>query len=115
MRFGILNEELGIATIEGIDNIGYLQAEEMKKGLPDGVDLDTLAFFYMKDRDWIVINKKHPLVGFYSQIIPDYLELSADSRIKVREEVPNAFKGIFEMLDSVIRDRILMHGRMCCE
>ena len=106
MRYGILNSELGIAVIEGIEDLENMQVRLLEEQLPDGAVLNDLAFFYMPDRDWIVINKSHSLYEYYSELIPTYMELSADSRKKVRSTAPtDTIKEAFDILDGVIRRR----------
>ena len=108
MNIGILNEKLGIVVIDSLDDLGYIQTQQIKKQLPVGAELKDLAFFYMPDRDWIVINKSHILYDFYSQIIPTYLELSEKSRKECIAEVPaDAIKRAFCILDDVILSRQL--------
>lgn len=111
MKLGILNEELGILMIESSDDLGQIQSEQIKKQMPEGVNLKDLAFFYMPKRDWVVINKDHELYGYYSEIIPVYLELSEKSRKECIEEAPTAtLKCAFRILDGVIRDRVLINS-----
>lgn len=112
MKLGILNSDLGIAVIDSIEDIGKIQLERVKKQMPEGAKLKDLAFFYMADRDWIVINKNHCLFEYYSQIIPAYLELSAESRKKAYDGVPNrTVREGFDILEDVIRKRLLIYGK----
>ena len=109
MRYGILNRELGIAVIEGIEDLENMQVRLLEEQLPDGAALNDLAFFYMPDRDWIVINKSHSLYEYYSELIPIYLELSADSRKKVRSAAPAySIKEGCSILDDVLRRRLIL-------
>lgn len=116
MRYGILNRELGIAVIEGIEDLGDIQVRLLKEQMPEGADLKDLAFFYMYDRDWIVINKSHCLYEYYSELIPTYMELSADSRKEVQSAAPTyTVKSGLDLLDDVIRRRILIHENVTCQ
>lgn len=111
MRLGILNEELGIVVIDSLDDLGNIQSEQIRKQMPEGTNLSDLAFFYMPDRDWVVINKDHELYWYYSEIIPAYLELSEKSRKECVEKAPtDTTKRAFYILDSVIRDRALINS-----
>lgn len=111
MRLGILNSELGIAVIDGIEDLGYIQTQQIMRQIPEGTELNDLAFFYMSDRDWIVINKNNYLYWYYSEIIQIYLELSAESRKECIAKAPTAtVKSCLRMLDSVIRYRALIYG-----
>lgn len=112
MRFGILNKDLGIAVIEGIEDISNLQMLEIKSKLPEGQTLESLTFFYMQDRDWIVLNKNHALYGFYSKIIQIYLKMSETSRREIAGTAPtDAVKAAFEILDDVINYRALAYRK----
>lgn len=107
MRYGILNSELGIVVVEGIADLGDIQVRLLEKQMPEGASLNDLALFYMYDRDWIVINKSHHLYEYYSQIVPIYLELSADSRKKAYSAAPtDNIKRCFDILDDIIRRRL---------
>lgn len=111
MNIGILNEKQGIMVVDSLDDLGYIQIELIKKQMPEGAKLSDLAFFYMSDRDWIVINKTHKLYWYYSDIIPIYLELSAESRKECVAKAPtDTTKRAFYILDSVIRDRALINS-----
>ena len=112
MNIGILNEKLGIMTIDTLDDLGYVQVTRIKKQMPEGATLENLAFFYMADRDWIVINRAHALYEYYSEVIPIYLELSEQSRRECVKTAPGkAIRRAFNMLDGVIRDRALIHRK----
>lgn len=116
MRYGILNKALGIAVIEGVEDLGDIQAHIYEEQMPEGAGLKDLVFFYMPDRDWIVINKNHRLYEFYSEFISTYLELSADSRKEVHSAVlTDSIKEGCNILDDVIRRRILLHGKAMCQ
>ena len=111
MKLGILNEDLGIATVDSLDDIGNIHIDIIKKQLPEGARLDDFVFFYMTDRDWIVMNKNHKLYQYYLDIITGYLELSEESRKKCVELVhTEMFKNAFAILDSVIIRRTLIYG-----
>lgn len=98
MRFGILNKELGIAVIEGIEDISNLQMQEIKSKLQEGQTFESLAFFYMQDRVRIVLNKNHTLYEFYSKIIQIYLKMSETSRREIAATAPtDAVKAAFGM------------------
>lgn len=113
MKLGVLNDELGIVVIDSLDDLGHIQTELIKKQMPEGANLNDLAFFYMPDRDWIVINKDHYLYWYYSEIIPVYLKLSEENRKKCVAEVPtDATKCAFHILDGVICDRTLIYGKV---
>ena len=110
MRLGILNGELGIAVIEGIEDLGHLQSEEIKKNIPEGATIESLAFFYMPDRDWIVLNKGHELYWFYSDAIPVFLELSEKSRKECVAQAPtDTVRKAWEILEEVIMRRQLIY------
>ena len=109
MNIGILNEKQGIMAVDSLDDLGHLQIMQIKKQMPEGAKLSDLAFFYMVDRDWIVINKNHALYEFYSNIIPDYLELSEKSRKEFVVKAPTEIiKIAMNILDDVIRYRVFL-------
>jgi len=113
MRLEILNGELGIAVIDKVKDLGHIQIEMIKKQMQKGANLNDLAFFYIPDRDWIVINKSHKLYRVYMEIIPIYLELSEESRKKCVEKAPTeTIKMAYTILDSVIRNRALIYGKV---
>lgn len=113
MNIGILNEKHGIMVLEGIEDLGHLQVEMIKRKLPEGCNLNDFAFMYMPDRDWIVINKGHRMYDFYSQTIPVYLELSADTRQKCTEQAPvETIKQAWRILDDVIYRRKLLYRKV---
>ena len=113
MRLGILNSDLGIAVIDGLEDFGYIQIEKIKKQMPEGANLNDLAFFYMADRDWVVINKSHVLYEYYSEIIPIYLTLSEKSRKEsIKAEPTETVKAALHILDGVIADRLLIYGKV---
>lgn len=111
MNIGILSEKQGIMVVDSLDDLGYIQVMQIKKQMPEGANMNDLVFFYMPDRDWVVINKSHALYEYYSQIIHTYLELSERSRKECVAEAPtDAVKSAFRILDGVIRDRALIYG-----
>lgn len=111
MKLGILDNELGIVVIEGIEDLGHIQMQIIKKQMPAGSSISDLALFYMSDRDWIVINMSHNLYEFYSQIVPAYLKLSVDNRKQAYAEAPtDNIRMAFDILDHVIRQRSLIYG-----
>ena len=110
MRLGILNEKLGVCTIEGLGDLGGIQEEKIVAQMPEGVRPDDLAFFYMPDRDWIVINRSHGLYEYYAQIIQDYLELSEEGRKQAAEQAPvEEVSRALRILDDVIWRRKLIY------
>lgn len=112
MRIGVLDEKLGIMVVEGLEDLGYIQTKQIKMQMPEGATLNDLAFFYMPDRDWIVINKGHKLYDLYSQIIPCYLEMSVECRKKAHTaKLIDTVKNAFDILDDVIRQRFLIYGK----
>ena len=109
MKVGILNSELGIVVMDSLDDLGYLQVQQLIRQIPKGVELNDLAFFYMADRDWIVLNQRHKLYRFYSEIIPTYLKLPENKRREVFAEAPrDGEKRALAILDKVILKRRLM-------
>lgn len=113
MKLGILNEELGIVVIDSLADLGYIQTVLIKKQMPEGANMNDLAFFYMPDRDWVVINKSHVLYEYYSEIIPIYLTLSEKSRKKSMNAAPtDTVKSALRILDGVIADRLLIYGKV---
>ena len=113
MNIGILNEELGIVVIYSLADLGYIQTVLIEKQMPEGANLNDLAFFYMPDRDWIVINKAHDLYWYYSEIIPIYLTLSEKSRKESMKAAPTeTVKAALHILDGVIADRLLIYGKV---
>lgn len=115
MRLGILNKKLGVFAIEGLGDLGGIQEQKIVSQMPEGAKLDDLAFFYMKDRDWIVVNKIHRLYEYYAQIIQDYLELSEEGRKQAAEQAPmEEVVDALRILDGVIWRRKQMHARGVC-
>ena len=111
MRLGILNEKLGICTIEGLRDLDGIQEQKIVSQMPDGAKPGDLAFFYMSDRDWIVINMSHELYEYYAQIIQDYLELSEEGRKQAAERAPvEEVSRALQILDDVIWRRKLIYG-----
>ena len=112
MKIGVLNEKLGIMVVEGLEDLGHIQTEQIKEQMPEGAELKDLAFFYMPDRDWIVLNNSHEMYWYYSEIILIYLELSVESRKKAYIKAPtDTIKKAFDILDDVIRQRFLIYGK----
>lgn len=111
MKIGILNSELGIASIDSTDDLGIIQINEMEKHRPEGAEFDQLVFFYMPCRDWIVINKSHNLYKYWIDIITVYLQLSENSRKRAYVEAPNdTIRAGYDILEDVIKERILIYG-----
>lgn len=113
MRLGILDAELGICTIDGLEDLGAIHERRIREQMPEGARLEDLAFFYMPDRDWIVVNRSHRLQEYYTLIIQDYLGLSEDVRKKVVGQAPT--KEVFEalrILDDIIFRRRLIYGKV---
>lgn len=112
MNFGILNEKHAIMVFDGIENLGHLQTEQIKQCMPEGTELKALVFFYMPDRDWIVLNREHTMYDFYSETLPVYLELSTEERQECKEQAPvKSIKEAWKMLDDIIFRRSLLHGK----
>lgn len=112
MRFGILSEEHKIMVVEGIEDISEIQMREIKRNFPERQKLENMVFFYMPDKDWIVINRGHTLYDFYLQLISAYLELPEQQRKACMVEAPTAtIKNAFYILDEVIYNRALIYGK----
>lgn len=106
MKLEILNGTLGIAGINDIRDIGEERMVQLTLQFGKAMNLNDLAFFYMKDRDWIVVNKAHERYEFYFDIIQSYLDLSESSRKEAMNLAPNnVTKNALFILDNVIRDR----------
>ena len=110
MRLEILNGTLGIAGINDISDIGEVRMEQLKLQFGRAMNLNDLAFFYMKDRDWIVINKAHERYEFYLDVIQAYLQLSESSRQEAMNIAPHeVIRKAFFILDGVIRNRVQIY------
>ena len=106
MRLEILNGTLGIAGINDIRDIGEERLVQLGLQFGKAMNLNDLAFFYMKDRDWIVINKAHESYEFYLDIIQSYLQLSESLRQEAINLAPHeVIRDAFFILDGVIRNR----------
>lgn len=68
MLMEIISVDQGIASISGGEDMDGTQLEELKKGIPENAGLKDLVFFYIPDRDWIVINRDHTLYDDYLQL-----------------------------------------------
>ena len=113
MRLGVLNKELGIFAIDGQGDLGSIQEKRLMGQMPEGARLDDLAFFYMGDRDWIVINRSHALYEYYATIISCYLELSENGRKEAAAEAPvDEAREALQILDGVIWRRGLIDNRL---
>lgn len=109
MRLGIINAELGICGIDSIEDLGAIQEERIKAQMPENTCLGDLAFFYMYDRDWIVINRSHALHEPYTEIIQSYLGMSEEERRKLYIQTPTNIKGALRILDGIISRRALIY------
>ena len=109
MRLGILNEKLGVYTIEGLRDLGGIQEQKIVAQMPEGVKPNDLVFFYMADKDMIVLNSGHELYEYYAQIIQIYFELSEGDRKWAAERAPaEETARAFRILDDVIWRRRLI-------
>lgn len=112
MNIGILNSELGIVVVDSLIDLGHIHIEQIKKQLPEGVNVNNdLVFYYMEDRDWIVLNKSHVFYEVYLKIIETYLVLTDEGRQKARETAPTEkiLDGL-NILEDIIRRRTLIFG-----
>lgn len=109
MRLGILDAELDICAIDGLEDLGAIQERRIREQMPEGARLEDLAFFYMPDSDWIVVNRGHRLSGYYADIIKMYLELPPKGwkQCAACGEVKDALKT----LDGIIFRRRLIYGK----
>lgn len=115
MRLGVLNRELGIFAIDSLEDLGAIQEKQIRGQMPEGAGLNDLAFFYMKDRDWVVLNRSHALYEYYADIISCYLELSETGRREATEKAPvEEVKAALRILDSVIWARQQICGKGGC-
>lgn len=108
MKIEIVNEYLGIVGLNSIEDLGEVQVWQLKKQYGGNTNLSRLTFFYMPDRDWIVINKSHPKYDMYLQIIEAYLLASQDGRNEAHERaltMKAPIKSALYILDGVIADR----------
>ncbi len=110
MRFGVINKKLGICIVEGLEDLDAIQWKKIGTHMPEGARMEDLAFFYMPNRDWIVVNKSNELYEYYAQIIQCYLELSEDGRKQAVEQAPmDEVVRALRILDDVIRRRKLIY------
>lgn len=106
MKLGILDSTLGIAVIDSLEDLGHIHTQKIKSVLPKGKQLKDLVFFYMSDRDWIVMNKSHKNYEFYAFLITTYLTLSNEKRKIVRNEAPTEeVKIAIQLLEDILNKR----------
>lgn len=118
MRLGILNKKLGVCTIDGLEDLGTIHEKHIREQMPKGARLEDLVFFYMPDRNLIIVNMSHELYEYYAQIIQNYLELSEEGRNQAAEQAPvEEVTRALRILDDVIwRRRLIneMGGNKVC-
>lgn len=115
MRFGIIDEESGIFTIEGVEELGGIQERRIRIQMPEEAKFDDLAFFYISDRDWIVLNRSHIMYEYYAIIVSCYLKLSAEGRRESARRAPtDTVRKALRILDDVIMRRALLYGKGRC-
>lgn len=111
MSIEVISVDQGIVSISGAGDMGCTQLEELKKQLPENAGLKDLVFFYIPDRDWIVINKGHALYDDYLQVISSYLGLSAEARKEsMVQATTDTVKRAFRILDGIIIRRSFIYG-----
>lgn len=105
MRLEIIDAGLGIAAVNNIKDLdGY--TEIIKKVYGENVDFTQITVLYLQERDWIIINKEHPLHRIYLDIIQAYLELSEDNRnMAVMNAPTDTVKNLLFLLNEIINKR----------
>lgn len=112
MRVEIVNEDLGIAAVNNVNDFGEYK-EKIQKEYGSDVDFAKITVLFLKEKNLIVINKSHPLYEQYLDIIQAYLELSVASRqVAVRNAPSDTIKSLLSELDKTINERemTLLHG-----
>lgn len=105
MRLEIIDAGLGIAAVNNINDFEEY-TEKIKKVYGKEVDFSKITVLYLQERDWIVINKGHPLHRVYLDIIQAYLELSEDSRNLAIINAPTGIiKDLLFLLNEIINKR----------
>ena len=104
MRIEIFDATLGIATIDNMNDIDADISEKLKKEYSD--ELDNIVVVYIERRDWIVINKSHPMHEEYCAIIQGYIGLTSEQRTEVAELSPcKEITSLLQHLDTIISKR----------
>lgn len=104
MNLQIVNAELGIASCT-TDVLPEWRIEEFKQqvGLEN---IDTLTFFYMSKRDWIVLNRECKFYDMYLGLIECYLELTEEQRAEFKAGIDHdSIKRGLDILDTVVKRR----------
>ncbi len=112
MRLEIVNEDLGIAVLNNVNDFGEYK-EKIQKEYGSDVDFTKITVLFLKEKNLIVINKSHPLFEYYFDIIQAYLVLSAESRqVAVRRAPSDTIRCLLAELDITINERemALLHG-----
>lgn len=104
MRLEIFDATLGIATIDSMNDIDADIREKLKEEYGD--KLDDIVVVYIERRDWIVINKSHPVHEIYITIIQGYINLTVEQRAEVAECAPcKEINSLLQHLDMIINKR----------
>lgn len=112
MKLSILDEELSICTIEGLDDLAPVYDKELRAAVPEGERPEDMVFFYMAERDWIVINKSHALYEVYLNLMISYLGLSTEARkdIGVYAPTEGTRKALRILNDIIIRREMIYNA-----
>lgn len=68
--------------------------------------LVNMSLYYLTDTDSIVLNKDHSNYGFYVFLVENYLEFDEEKRKVIREQSPESIKGVIQIIDEVIKNRM---------
>lgn len=105
--YEVVDKKLKIASIDSIQDIRVCEWWSIKNYLKvNELNIDQITFFYIKENEYIVLNKKHGKYEFYLDLIRAYL--SVDDALR-REFVMNApspsIRFALRELDKIIMER----------
>ena len=66
---------------------------------------DKLSFFYLVDKDTIILINDHSNYNLNVFLVEKYLEFDETKRIDMREQSPESIKGTLLTLDAIINQR----------
>ncbi len=107
MAYKMENEELQIASCS-IADLTEEQVQIFTEQWGDGSGIETLVLFYEKETGLLVLNRDNEKYEMYKEIAEAFLSISKSGRREFMEKAPDGMKETLHILDSCIRDRVLM-------
>lgn len=104
MSYSVISSTYNIHSCSIVDVSQEIKDQYIEQSGND--TLEKLSFFYLVDKDIVVLNKDHSNYDFNVFLVANYLEFDETKRNVLREQSPESIKDTLTSLDTIINQRM---------